>query len=89
MAGEFKVVVKITNPDGQEHVTEDAFTFDPAPKFLSITPASGPSTGGTVVVIQTQDADQGAKVFFGDKEALNVIVAADGSSITCTTPSQV
>jgi N-acetylneuraminic acid mutarotase len=43
--------VSVTNPDGQEAVKEDGFTYNPAPKILSVSPNAGPLEGGTSITI--------------------------------------
>jgi N-acetylneuraminic acid mutarotase len=43
--------VGVTNPDGQEAVKEDAFTYNPAPKILSVSPNAGPLEGGMPITI--------------------------------------
>jgi hypothetical protein len=43
--------VSVTNPDGQEAVKEDGFTYNPAPTITSISPNAGPLEGGTPITI--------------------------------------
>ena len=45
------VNVVITNNDGQTVTGANAFTYSAGPTFSSITPSSGPTTGGTPVTI--------------------------------------
>jgi uncharacterized protein YegL len=68
------VDVKIVNPDGQETVKTEGFTYiapppPKAPTITNITPTSGPTNGGTNVYIDGSDFVQGLKVYFGDAEA--------------------
>jgi uncharacterized protein YegL len=68
------VDVKIVNPDGQETIITEGFTYlapppPKAPTITNITPISGPLTGGTNVYIDGSDFVQGLKVYFGDAEA--------------------
>jgi N-acetylneuraminic acid mutarotase len=43
--------VRIVNPDGQEAVKEDGFTYNPAPTITSVSPNAGPLEGGTPITI--------------------------------------
>jgi uncharacterized protein YegL len=68
------VDIKIVNPDGQEAVLPQAFTYiapppPQAPVITKINPNSGPIAGGTVVYIDGQYFVQGLKVYFGNVEA--------------------
>lgn len=56
------------------------------PVIFSVTPDSGPTQGGTPVVIAGSDFQDGAKVTFGNSSASNVVVI-DASTIQCVTPS--
>lgn len=53
---------------------------------ISITPSSGPTSGGTIVTITGRDFDAGAVVFFGASEAIAVVVDQNGKGITCESP---
>jgi hypothetical protein len=66
--------VSVTNPDGQEAVKEDAFTYNPAPTISSISPNAGPLEGGTPIIITGEGFFQilragSPDVFIGDAEA--------------------
>ena len=54
---------------------------------LDITPDSGPVAGGQEVTIAGTGFAPGATVTFDDAAATDVVVAADGTSITATTPA--
>ncbi|NLM48003.1 MAG: cell surface receptor IPT/TIG domain-containing protein [Epulopiscium sp.] len=64
------------------------------PQVISMTPDSGPSTGGTNVTIEGKDFRSTMagfsgtiQVFFGEVPATNVTVSADGRFIYLVTPS--
>ena len=63
------VAVTVTNPDGGTHTLPSAFTYVTAgapvsdPMITSVTPASGPTTGGSAVTISGVDFQAGATVF--------------------------
>ena len=46
--------MEVVNPDGASSVLEAAFTYEarPAPEITGITPTSGPTTGGTRVILE-------------------------------------
>jgi len=83
-AGSVNLVV--VNPDGQMDTAP--FTFDPpsAPTLSSITPQSGPISGGTVVTISGAKLASGALVYFDNVAATNVTVVSS-TQITATTPA--
>ena len=58
----------------------------PAPTVTSVSPVSGPTSGGTAVTITGTGFVSGASVRFGTVMATNVNVAS-GTSITATTPA--
>jgi hypothetical protein len=81
--------VVITNNDGQTATGSGAYTYiapTPAPTFSSITPASGPTGGGTPVTIEGSNFVSGGLfgVTIGDADAAGVFV--DATHITATTP---
>ncbi len=43
--------VRVVNPDGQEAVRKEGFTYNPAPTISSVTPNMGPLEGGTEIII--------------------------------------
>lgn len=53
----------------------------------SISPTSGSSVGGTSVTITGTGFADGARVFFGENEATNVVVV-NSTTITCDTPAE-
>ena len=81
-----KVDVVVTNSDGQSATLTQAFTYSlPAPTISSVSPNSGPTTGGTPVTIIGTSFQTGATVTFGALPATNVVVVS-ATSITANTP---
>ena len=58
----------------------------PTPSIAAITPALGPATGGTMVLITGGGFATGARVFFGTGESMGVTVV-NGSTLTAVTPA--
>lgn len=61
-------------------------------QLLSVDPIEGPTIGGTVVTIYGNNfltSGTTTRVYFGGRQATNVSVAADGGSVTATTPANV
>jgi hypothetical protein len=80
------VAVAVRNPDGQSATLADGFTFTgPAPILSSVSPTSGPSTGGTSVTLTGQNFVSGATVTFGGAAASSVVVVS-ATQITAHTP---
>ncbi|MBN1417467.1 MAG: IPT/TIG domain-containing protein, partial [Planctomycetes bacterium] len=79
------VAVAVTNADGQSAALPAAFEFIPPPEVSGISPASGPTAGGTAVEITGSGFRAGAVVLLGGASASNVVVAS-ATRITCTTP---
>ncbi|EMT39416.1 IPT/TIG domain/Fibronectin type III domain containing protein [Thermoanaerobacter thermohydrosulfuricus WC1] len=74
--------------DGGSYTLKEAFMYiatESNPKITSITPNTGSTKGGETVTITGNDFRQGARVFFGDAEAYNVIVKSY-NTIVVTTP---
>jgi hypothetical protein len=81
-----KVDVVITNTDGQSATLAQAFTYAlPGPTISSVSPNSGPTTGGTPVTITGTNFESDATVTFGALPATNVVVVSP-TSITASTP---
>jgi broad specificity polyphosphatase/5'/3'-nucleotidase SurE len=88
----FHVDLTITNPDGQKATLTHAFEFAvaaPAPTIAAVSPRTGPAGGGTSVTITGSGFQPGAQVMFGTVSAANVVVSADGTTLTVTTPKMV
>ncbi len=81
------VNVVVTNPDTQSATLSNGYTYlGPAPTLTSLTPTSGPSTGGTAVTITGTNFVAGATVTFGGTAATGVTVVST-PAITATTPA--
>src|SRR6185295_3815829 len=82
------VAVVVTNPDAQSATLASGFTYaaPPPPSVSSITPDTGPATGGTSVTITGSNFVAGASVRIGGTLATNVTVT-NGTSLTATTPA--
>ncbi|HKS24192.1 MAG TPA: IPT/TIG domain-containing protein [Thermoanaerobaculia bacterium] len=59
---------------------------NPAPTVTKIAPTSGPTTGGTAVIITGTNFQPGATVTFGSASATSVTVT-DSTSLVATTPA--
>lgn len=81
--------VSLANPDGQAATQTLAFTYTeaPAPTVTSLTPSSGPSSGGTTVTITGTGFGPGATVSFGGTNAASRTVVS-ATQITAVTPSR-
>ncbi len=80
------VNVVVTNPDTQSGILTNGFTYAPAPTVGSVSPNSGPASGGTSVTVTGTNFVTGATVSFGGTGATNVTVV-NGTSLTATTPA--
>jgi hypothetical protein len=80
------VTVSVTNTDGQSGSAASAYTYVAAspPSVTSITPTSGPTTGGTNVTIAGANFASGATVSIGGIAATNVIFDS-GAQLRATT----
>ncbi len=84
------VAVRVTNPDNQVGLLNNAFTYlapVPPPTVTGVSPAFGPVTGGTQVTVLGTNFQAGATVRFGtiNATAANVI---SPSAIVVTIPGQ-
>ena len=90
--------VVVVNPDGQSGALKSGsahpYTYSgTAPSITSVSPATGPSLGGTTVTITGAGFLAGAKVAFAASGELSpptgtsVVVSADGTQITAKTPA--
>lgn len=75
--------VRIVNPDGQ--ALQTTFTYMAPPTLTTVSPASGPATGGTVVTLIGTNFDASATVMFGGTAAATVTFGSS-TSIQATTP---
>lgn len=84
------VNVVVINADGQFGVLTDGYTYDgDAPTISAVSPASGPSLGGTEVTISGTGFVTGATVSFGDgaDRADARVTAVASGSITAEAPA--
>jgi hypothetical protein len=83
------VNVTVTNGDAQSASLSGGFTYiasTPAPTVASVSPSSGPTTGGTAVTITGTNFASGATVSLGGSAATGVNVVTS-TTITATTPA--
>ena len=81
-----KVDVVVTNPDSQSATLTQAFTYAvPAPAITSVSPSTGPTSGGTFITITGTGFQSGATVKVGAGSATDVTVVST-TSITARTP---
>jgi hypothetical protein len=85
-AGSGTVSVSVTTPGGTGSLA-GAYTYVAAPSLSGVSPASGPSSGATVVTISGSNLTGATSVGFGGVAATAVSVNAAGSAITATTPA--
>ncbi len=78
------VDVKVQDEYGQSSTSVDALAYVTL-AVTSVTPAVGPGTGGTLVLVQGIGFDAAATVFFGTEEAW-AINRVDSTSILCRVP---
>jgi hypothetical protein len=73
-SGYGEIAVEVVNPDGAGSSLENAFTYEarPAPEIAGITPAFGPTTGGTRVVIEGKNFTREAAVYIGREHPKDV-----------------
>jgi hypothetical protein len=74
VAGE--VTVEVVNPDGVVATLEKAFAYEarPAPVITGVTPPSGPTTGGTRVVIEGANFNKECLVYVGREYPKDLVV---------------
>ena len=80
--------VRITNPDGQSATRTGAFTYASAaaPTLTAVSPASGPTAGGTVITVTGTNFAAGASVTVGGVASTGVTVVSS-TQIRATTPA--
>lgn len=81
------VDLKVVNPDAQEAVLENAFTYllPAAPTLSGVTPAEGPTAGGTSVTLKGTNFLTGSKLYFDTKEV--AISSLTATQIVANTPA--
>jgi hypothetical protein len=87
-AGQKTVVV--TNPNGQSATLVNAYTYGtpttPAPTLTSISPLTGPTTGGTVVTMNGSNFVSGMTATIGGT-AMTAVTYVSATQIRATTPA--
>ncbi len=79
--------VTVTNPDLQSRTLPDGFTYTiSTPAVTSVTPSTGPTSGGTAVTISGTGFQSGATVSFGGTPGTGVNVV-NSTQISAITPS--
>lgn len=78
------VAVVVQSPAGDS--APGAFTFDPITTIASVTPTTGPQTGGTVVTVTGTNFTGAAGVTFGG-DAGTAFTVVNDTTITVTTPA--
>lgn len=81
------VGVTVTNSTGTSATLSNAFTYSATPAISSISPASGPATGGTTVTILGSGFQSGAIVSFGAMLATSATVIGS-TQIQAVTPAE-
>jgi IPT/TIG domain-containing protein len=66
------VAITVTNPDGQSTSLPSGFTYSSGLTLSSISPSTGPVTGGTTVTLLGSGFQSGASVSFGGIAATSV-----------------
>jgi hypothetical protein len=81
------VDVVVTNSNGSDTLV-NGFTYHNPPTITSVSPSSGPETGGTPVTVTGTDFTTAGTttVTFGGASATSVVVV-DALTITCVTPA--
>ncbi len=82
------VSLTVTSPDGQTATVATAFTYTvsaPAPVINTVTPASGPTSGGSLLTINGANFAAGATVTVGGTPATGITVV-NSTTITATSP---
>jgi len=80
------VNVTVTNSSGQSTTLASAFTYLSGPTLSGLSPASGPTTGGTAVTLTGTGFASGASVTFGSAAATSVTVTS-ATQITANAPA--
>jgi hypothetical protein len=77
--------VTVINLDGSTVTAPAAYTYAPPPSISSVSPASGPSAGGTSVIVTGSNFAPAATLTFGGVPALNG--SATSAAINAVTPA--
>ena len=79
--------VRVVNPDGQEAVLEDGFTYNLPPTISSVKPNMGPLEGGTRITIIGTGFLSGADVLIGGAEVTKIWLVSSTKIKVETPPS--
>jgi hypothetical protein len=86
-AGSGLASVQVTNPDAQVATLSNVFTYQSAaPTISSVSPASGPTTGGSVLTVIGTGFVNGATVRVGSTAAASVTFVS-ATEVRATTPA--
>jgi hypothetical protein len=77
------VAVSVTTPGGTDSLA-GSFTYVAAPTITSVSPVTGPTSGGTAVTITGTDLNGATEVTFGGVPATTVVVV-DATTLTAVT----
>jgi hypothetical protein len=81
----------LTTPDGRTFMLAEALELVPVavpdPVIDSVDPARISAAGGETITIRGRHFPQGSTILIGDRAATDVVIAPDGLSLTCVTPS--
>jgi len=80
------VPVIVTNIDGQSGTLNNAYSYNPPPQLVSLSPSGGALGGGTSVTLTGTGFQTGAKVTFNGIMATGVSVVS-ATTIMATTPA--
>src|SRR6185295_9091036 len=83
-----EVDVVVENPDGATSRLEGAFTYEalPAPQITSIEPKSGPTTGGTKLVIEGVNFVRESQVYIGREYPKDIAIKSATEIHVVTAP---
>ena len=79
------VDIEVRSGTGQRGVLEDAFYFIPPPTPERVTPAQGPTAGGTRILIEGRDFVPGVAIAL-DGQAATEVTWIDENTVQATTP---
>ena len=79
------VEVRVARIDGQEVILEDGLLYGADLDLFGIEPDSGPTAGGTPVVLSAQGLEDGVQLFFGGRPATDLQIL-DPFTLAARTP---
>ena len=79
--------IRVVNPDGQEAVLDEGFTYNPAPTVIGVKPDAGALEGGTRITITGTGFLDRADLLVGGTEASSVKVVSSTKIRAMTPPS--